>query len=112
MRACLLWRYPAAPATFRVVVRLTSPLVRSPMRQHTMLFVSLVAGTVLFASACSDTTQPMPSSDDNVGFEPIQQPDDPVALVRDVRGFGGFFFDRDGAPTVYLRDLSARAQVE
>jgi len=82
------------------------------MRQHTMLFVSLVAGTVLFASACSDTTQPMPSSDDKVGFDPIQQPDDPVALVRDVHGFGGFFFDRDGAPTVYLRDVSARAQVE
>ena len=82
------------------------------MRQHTMLFVSLVAGTVLFASACSDTTQPMPSSDDKVGFGPIQQPDDPVALVRDVHGFGGFFFDRDGAPTVYLRDVSARAQVE
>ena len=82
------------------------------MRQHTTLFVSLVAGTVLFASACSDTTQPMPSSDDKVGFDPIQQPDDPVALVRDVHGFGGFFFDRDGAPTVYLRDVSARAQVE
>jgi hypothetical protein len=82
------------------------------MRQHTMLFVSLVAGTVLFASACSDTTQPTPSSDDKVGFDPVQQPNDPVALVRDVHGFGGFFFDRDGAPTVYLRDVSARAQVE
>ena len=82
------------------------------MRQHTMLFVSLVAGTVLFASACSDTTQPMPASDDKVGFDPLQQPDDPVALVRNIHGFGGFFFDREGVPTVYLRDVSARAQVE
>ena len=44
------------------------------MRQHTMLFVSLVAGTVLFASACSDTTQPTPSSDDKVGFDPSSNP--------------------------------------
>ena len=81
------------------------------MRQRTVLFVSLVAGTVLF-SACSDTTQPTPASDDKVGFGPVQQPDDPVALVRSVPGFGGFFFDREGVPTVYLRDVGARAQVE
>ena len=81
------------------------------MRQRTVLFVSLVAGTVLF-NACSDTTQPTPASDVKVGFDPLQQPDDPVALVRDIPGFGGFFFDRDGVPTVYLREVSARAQVE
>ena len=81
------------------------------MHQRTVLFVSLVAGTVLF-SACSDTTQPTPPSDDKVGFDPIQQPDDPVALVRSVSGFGGFFFDREGVPTVYLRDVGERAQVE
>ena len=82
------------------------------MRQRTVLLVSLVAGTVLLASACSDTTQPTSPSDAKVGFDPLQQPEDPVALVRDIPGFGGFFFDRDGAPTVYLRDVSARAQVE
>jgi hypothetical protein len=81
------------------------------MRQRTVLFVSLVAGTVLF-NACSDTTQPTPPSDDKVGFAPLQQPDDPIALVRNVSGFGGFFLDREGVPTVYLRDGSARAQVE
>jgi hypothetical protein len=81
------------------------------MRQRTVLFVSLVAGTVLF-NACSDTTQPTPASDDKVGFDPLQQPDDPIALVRNIPGFGGFFFDREGVPTVYLRDVSARAQVE
>ena len=81
------------------------------MRQRTVLFVSLVAGTVLF-NACSDTTRPTPASDDKVGFDPLQQPDDPVALVRNIPGFGGFFFDREGVPTVYLRDVSARAQVE
>ena len=81
------------------------------MRQRTVLFVSLVAGTALL-SACSDTTQPTPASDEKVGFDPIQQPDDPVALVRSVPGFGGFFFDREGVPTVHLRDVGARAQVE
>jgi hypothetical protein len=82
------------------------------MRQHTVLFVSLVTGTVLLASACSDTTQPTPPSDERIGADPLQQPDDPVALVRGIPGFGGFFFDREGAPTVYLRDVAARGQVE
>jgi hypothetical protein len=82
------------------------------MRQHTVLFVSLVAGTIFLASACSDATHPTPPSVGGIGADPIQQPDDPVALARGIPGFGGFFFDRAGAPTVYLTDLSARAQVE
>jgi hypothetical protein len=82
------------------------------MRQRTILFVSLVAGTVFLASACSDTTQPTSPSDERIGADPFQQPDDPVALVRGIPGFGGFFFDRAGVPTVYLRDVSARGQVE
>ena len=81
------------------------------MRQHTALLVSLVAGTVFF-SACSDTTQPGTPAPESVGLEPVQGPDDPVALVRGIPGFGGFFFDREGVPTVYLRDVAARAQVE
>ena len=81
------------------------------MRQRTVALVSLVAGTVLLASACSDTTQPTaPSKPD--GFEVVQQSEDPVALVRSVPGFGGFFLDEDGAPTVYLRDVSRRAEAE
>jgi hypothetical protein len=82
------------------------------MRQRTVLLVSLVAGTVFLASACSDTTQPTSPSDERIGADPFQQPDDPVALVRGIPGFGGFFFDRAGVPTVYLRDVSARGQVE
>ena len=82
------------------------------MRQRTVLLVSLVAGTGLLVSACSDTTQPTPPSDERIGAGPFQQPDDPVALVRDIPGFGGFFFDPAGIPTVYLSDGSARGQVE
>jgi hypothetical protein len=81
------------------------------MRQRTVALVSLVAGTVLLASACSDTTQPTPPGPP-VGFDAAQQPDDPVALVRAVPGFGGFFLDDDGVPTVYLRDVSRRAEAE
>ena len=82
------------------------------MRQRTVPLVSLVAGTVLLVSACSDTTQPTSPSEPQVGLEPLQQPDDPVALVRGVPGFGGFFLADDGVPTVFLRDGSARAEVE
>jgi hypothetical protein len=82
------------------------------MRQRTVSLVGLVAGTVLFGSACSDTTQPSPPSDPTVGFDALQQSDDPVALVRDVPGFGGFFLDGDGLPTIYLRDATARAPAE
>jgi hypothetical protein len=84
------------------------------MRQHTISLVGLVAGTVLFASACSDTTQPTPS-DQTVNPAPIdavQAGNDPVALARQVPGFGGFFFDTDGAPTIYLKDVRGRAAAE
>jgi hypothetical protein len=85
------------------------------MRQHTVALVGLVAGTVLFTSACSDTTQPTSPADRpaDPGPSPVlQQSDDPVALARTVPGFGGFFFDQDGAPTVYLKDVAARPAVE
>jgi hypothetical protein len=82
------------------------------MRQRTVRLVSLVAGTVLLASACSDTTRPTTPSDEEIGADPFVQPDDPVAAVRGIPGFGGFFFDREGAPTVYLRDVAARGEVE
>jgi hypothetical protein len=84
------------------------------MRQLPNSFLGLVAGTVLFASACSDTTQPTPS-DQTVNPAPIdavQQGDDPVALARQVPGFGGFFFDTDGTPTIYLKDVRGRAAAE
>jgi hypothetical protein len=84
------------------------------MRQHAIPLVGLVAGAVLLASACSDTTQPTPS-DQSGNPEPvdvIQQPDDPVALARQVPGFGGFFFDTDGAPTIYLKEVGGRAAAE
>ena len=81
------------------------------MRQHTASLALLVAGTALFANACSDTSPPTSPSDE-AGLSPVQQPDDPVALVRGVPGFGGFFLDADGAPTIYLEDVTTRAAAE
>lgn len=73
--------------------------------------VTLIA-VALGAAGCSDSNQPTVPSD---------QPDDPslraaaqgVAthpndLARGVRGFGGFFFDEQGAPTVYLKEANER----
>ena len=82
------------------------------MRQRTVALVSLVAGTVFLASACSDTTQPTPPSGPRAGIDAVQQSDDPVALVRAVSGFGGFFLDDDGVPTIYLRDVARHAEAE
>ena len=85
------------------------------MRQRTVPLVGLIAGTVLLASACSDTTQPTSSSDLPANPGPIgalQQPDDPLALARQVPGFGGFFFDAQGAPTIYLKEASRRATAQ
>jgi hypothetical protein len=85
------------------------------MRQHSVPFVGLVAGTILFASACSDTSQPTSPSDQpaSTGLtSSVQQPDDPVALARQVPGFGGFFYDAQGAPTIYLKDVAGRGTAE
>jgi hypothetical protein len=80
------------------------------MRQHTVPLVGLVAGTVLFAGACSDTTQPTSPSD--LPGNALQQPDDPIALARQVPGFGGFFFDEQGTPTIYLKEANRRVTAE
>ena len=42
----------------------------------------------------------------------LQGPDDPIALARTVPGFGGFFYDVDGSPTIYLKDAGQRGRAE
>src|SRR5262245_49378363 len=74
----------------------------------------LVLALISFA-ACQDQSQPTaptaPSQEPDLRQAPQGPPDDPIALGRTVPGFGGFFFDPDGAPTVYLRDPSRRSAV-
>ena len=86
------------------------------MLNHRILVVPLIAGSILLASSCSDdSTQPTPTTDQ---LEPakvaVQQgsPDDPVALARSVPGFGGFFVDEQGTPTIYLKDAGQRGAAE
>jgi hypothetical protein len=84
---------------------------RTPFR------LALAAGAVLAFAACQD--QPGPTSVDarlaSVSAQQSPQGGDlPSAaeLDRQIPGFGGFFLDRDGAPTVYLTPGASRAPVE
>jgi hypothetical protein len=73
------------------------------------------AGALLFLATCSDQRQPTGPSEDPSGpdLTPFQgSPEDPVALARAVPGFGGFFLDARGNPTMYLKDPGQRARAE
>lgn len=86
------------------------------MSNHRTLVLPLVTGAVLLATACSDDlVQPsVPAGQPDPASMAITQaePDDPVALARSVPGFGGFFVDEDGTPTIYLRDAAQRGAAE
>jgi hypothetical protein len=73
-----------------------------------------ITATAMFGlTGCSDdSTQPTaPTLAPDLATAPLQQgsADDPVALARTVPGFGGFFLDAQGTPTVYLTDPGSRA---
>jgi hypothetical protein len=76
---------------------------------------TLLVLAVIVLSACQDQSQPTgpTSSSPEPDLRPAVQgqPEDPIALGRAVPGFGGFYFDAAGAPTVYLRDPSRRGAV-
>jgi hypothetical protein len=87
------------------------------LRLRTKSF-ALVAGAL--ALACSDSNQPVGPTDQSDGSNPPMAsrvasqggPDDPVALGSTVPGFGGFFLDAQGSPTVYLKDVGRRGAAE
>ena len=79
------------------------------MHQRTLSLAGLIAGAALFAGACSDENQPTSPS---VSEPTFRQFDDPVAAARQVQGFGGFFYDENGRPTIYLKDTRLRASAE
>ena len=81
-----------------------------------LLGPGLAAGAALAVSACQDNS--IPTSPD-AGLVPAtarvsQGPGLPSAAEfdRQVPGFGGFFLDRDGTPTVYLTRGASRAPAE
>ena len=76
---------------------------------------ALVAGTVLVLASCTDQTNPVAPGDQspNGAMAPHQGTGtDPNALAGAVPGFGGFFLDAQGVPTVYLKQTGRRADVE
>ena len=86
-------------------------------RPHVAARALLAGGILAAVGACSDVSNRTGPSQPQVN--PTQQPaaqqasaDDPVALARGVRGFGGFFLDREGAPTVYLADAGDRGAAQ
>jgi hypothetical protein len=88
------------------------------LRQHTFTLALAAAATVALGSCSDDTTLPSapsaPSAAPDLALTAAQQDlaDDPVALARTVPGFGGFFVDEQGTPTVYLTNSGRRAAVE
>jgi hypothetical protein len=83
------------------------------MLRHRSIGLALTATTIFALTSCSDdATQPTaPTVPPDLAAAPAQQAsaDDPVALARGVPGFGGFFLDAQGAPTVYLTNPGSRA---
>jgi hypothetical protein len=84
---------------------------------HQRIFACALAAaaTVALGSCSDDSTLPSaPSATPDVALAGIQQDlaDDPVALARAVPGFGGFFVDQQGTPTVYLASPGGRAAAE
>jgi len=79
--------------------------------------LALAAGVALVISACQD--QPNPTSPDPRGISASAQrssqgggPPSTEELDRQVPGFGGFFLDRSGEPTIYLARGASRAPAE
>ena len=75
---------------------------------------ALAAAMVLVAAACSDQNQPaspdLPeAAAKTIGQGPVNNPN---ALARTVRGFGGFFYDAAGTPTMYLKEAGQRGNAE
>lgn len=81
---------------------------------RTHIHAGALLGLVFLAAGCSDANQPAAPSDP---FDPSltaarQGPSPhPNDLARGVTGFGGFFLDAAGTPTVYLRDPGRKAEV-
>jgi len=84
------------------------------MRRSMTLQTIAVTGGFL-AVACSDQNEPSTPTDqpDPLSQSVQQEPaDNPNALGRAVRGFGGFFYDAQGRPTVYLKHAAERSNAE
>lgn len=80
--------------------------------RHTIRRI-LTATSLAVAAACdapTAPTDPAPSLEP-AGHQAVQVPDADL-LARTVPGFGGFYLDDEGVPTVYLTDVRRRGAAE
>ena len=86
------------------------------MRRSLLFFPGCAVGVALMLAACQDNSNPTSSAAGPLSarVHPSQGSDLPSAaeLDRQVPGFGGFFLNRDGTPTVYLTRGSSRTPAE
>jgi hypothetical protein len=82
--------------------------------RHRVALLAFAAGAVSLTLSCTDQTDPSIPANPPPDLAAARQgsPDDPNALARAVPGFGGFFLDAQGAPTVYLKDAGQRGKTE
>ena len=83
---------------------------------RTLAFPAVVSAVALLASACADVPPPSaptvrPPSMSGFAIAQDATPDQ-MAVAEVVPGFGGYFLDETGAPTVYLTDPARRADAE
>ena len=77
----------------------------------------LAAGLVIVAASCRDSSNPtgpdagLLAARGGQAGAPADLPSN-AELARQIPGFGGFYFDASGTPTVYLTRGSARAGAE
>lgn len=76
--------------------------------------LSLLAALTLLAGACSDRDEPLDAGPHQPRLAAVSQDPapDPAAVAALVPGFGGYFLDEAGAPTVYLVDPAQRPAAE
>jgi len=86
------------------------------MPRSRFLGLGCAAGAALALAACQDNSSPTSPDGEPLSarVQPSQGPELPSAgeFARQVPGFGGFFLNRDGTPTVYLTRGSSRAPAE
>jgi hypothetical protein len=88
-------------------------IVRSKVRRQTP--ASVVLACTIVVGACTETGRPtgLPEGASlSVGAVAADPAPDQMAVAAAVPGFGGYFIDPDGSPTVYLTNVLARPAAE
>jgi hypothetical protein len=81
--------------------------------RKTALLQCVAAATALVAVGCTSDEPTGPGTAADQPPATVRQGSgNPNELARGVRGFGGFFFDAQGRPTVYLKHASERGNAE